>query len=106
MIVVEPLSSSSLGLKGTSRSPRPLPWSIRIIIARTVDVALQGVVQHAACGRAIPSGLSTVGSRLRDLGNGMCSARKCRGSVLMNKKPNADTYWLTVAGVSFLVWNR
>jgi TonB family protein len=38
------------------------------------------------------SGLSTVGSRLRDFGDGMYSARKCRRSVFTNKKRNADTY--------------
>jgi hypothetical protein len=52
------------------------------------------------------SGLSTVGRRLRDFGNGMYSARKCRRSVFTNKKRNADTYWLTVAGANFLAWNR
>jgi hypothetical protein len=36
----------------------------------------------------------------------MYSARKCRCSVLMNKKRKADTYCETVAGASFLLWNR
>jgi len=52
------------------------------------------------------SGSSTTGSRLGDLGNGMCSVRKWRRSVLTKKKRSAETYWLTVDALSFLVWNR
>jgi hypothetical protein len=42
------------------------------------------------------SGLSTVGNRLRDFGNGMYSARKCRCTVSMNRKRKVDTYCETV----------
>jgi len=47
-----------------------------------------------------------VGSRLGHLGKGMYSVRKWRRRVLTNRKRSADTYWLTVNGESFLVWNR
>src|SRR6516164_11499269 len=56
--------------------------------------------------RVTSSGSSTTGSRLGDLGNGMCSVRKWRRSVLTKRKRSAETYWLTVDALSFLVWNR
>jgi len=36
----------------------------------------------------------------------MCSVRKWRRSVLTKRKRSAETYWLTVDALSFLVWNR
>jgi hypothetical protein len=58
--------------------------------------------RHLRKQRAQDQG-SRAGNRLLAFGNGMYSARICRCSVLMNRKRNADTYWLTVAGVSFLL---
>jgi hypothetical protein len=37
------------------------------------------------------------------LGKGNVLGKKMAAQCLTNRKRNADTYWLTVAGVSFLI---